>query len=85
MSDYEARKQQEAEIKVFAAAKGLEVFFSANTGYVKGSSWDTVILVYGNTYPIKDTLKVAGAVWSGRSKCWVFASLEGFQSALASI
>ena len=84
-TSYEARKAQEAAIKAQAASKGLEIFFSANTGYVRGSSYDTVILVYGNTYPIKDTLKANGAVWSGRSKCWVFANEGAFTTALAAI
>lgn len=84
-ASYEARQKHEAAIKAEAAAKGLEIFFAANTGYVRGSTYDTVILVFGNTYPIKDTLKANGAIWSGRAKCWVFANEQAFTTALAAI
>jgi hypothetical protein len=82
---YNEQQTHQAAIKSQAAAKGLEIFYSANTGYTKGSSWDSVILVFGNTYHVKDTLKSNGATWSSRSKCWVFADEANFLSALAAV
>lgn len=41
--------------------------------------------VVGNTYPIKDQLKAAGARFDGQCKAWTFASWEALESALLSI
>lgn len=75
---------EQATIKSAAAAKGLEVFFMANIGYLRGSSYDEVAKVHGNTYPIKDVLKQHGARWLGTEKCWVLP-VGGFTAALAEI
>ena len=75
---------EQATLKAAAAAKGLEVFFMANIGYLRGSSYDEVAKVCGNTYPIKDTLKQHGARWLGAEKCWVLHTAD-FTAALAAI
>jgi len=33
---------------------------------------DSVIVVKGNTYPIKESLRAAGFKWGGSSKSWVY-------------
>ena len=68
-----------------AAAKGLTATITANVGIVRGSSRDSVILVSGNTFQIKDTLKASGAVWHAPAKAWAFASEEAFNAAMAAI
>lgn len=82
---HEDKQALQASIKEQAKNKGLEVYFSANVGLVKGSSRQTVITVYGNTFSIKDTLKAFGAVWNGKNRCWVFEKTEDFQNALSAI
>jgi hypothetical protein len=39
----------------------------------------------GNTYPIKDQLKAAGAKFDGENKAWTFESWSAAESALKSL
>lgn len=39
----------------------------------------------GNTYPVKEQLKSAGARFDGQCKAWTFESWEALESALLSI
>jgi hypothetical protein len=39
----------------------------------------------GNTYPIKDQLKAAGAKFDGENKAWVFTSWAELEAAIKSI
>lgn len=75
----------EAAIKAAAAVKGLQASIMANTGYVRGSSYDTVVLVSGNTFNCKEALKAHGAKWNAAGKAWVFASEAEFLAAMAAI
>lgn len=36
----------------------------------------------GNTFPVKDKLKAAGAHWNGECKAWVFESIDAAVAAL---
>lgn len=80
-----ARNAPIAAIEKAAADKGLRAIVTANVGIVRGSSWDSVILVCGNTFACKETLKTHGAVWNNAHKSWVFASTEAFLGAMAAI
>ena len=80
-----ARKAPAKAIIEAAAAKGITATITANVGIVRGSSRDSVILVSGNTFKIKDALKANGAVWHATSKAWVFAAEEAFNAAMAAI
>lgn len=80
-----AADAERVAVRQAAEAKGLQAFVAANTGYVRGSSWDSVIKVSGNTFACKDSLKAHGARWHSASKSWVFASAEEFFAAMAAI
>ncbi|RCS59705.1 hypothetical protein [Parvibium lacunae] len=41
--------------------------------------------VTGNTYPVKEQLKAAGAKFDGENKAWVFDSWEQLDQALDSL
>lgn len=51
---------------------------------VKGAGYGCPGLV-GNTFPIKDQLKAAGAKYDADNKAWTFTSWDALQSALTSI
>lgn len=80
-----ARVAPEKALIAAAAAKGLTVSFVANVGFFRGSSYDTAVLVSGNTFGVKDTLKACGAIWNGAHKAWVFNGTAAFEQALAAI
>ena len=85
LADYASVRAEENELKAEAAKKGLKISITANTGYVRGSSWDSVILVTGGAFPVKDILKANGARWLASEKAWVFANADEFKAALAAI
>lgn len=81
-----AAMQAEADaIQAAAAAHGLTAHATANVGYCRGTSYDTVVLVGGNTFAHKDALKAHGATWHGPSKSWVFPSVEAFMAAMKAL
>ena len=82
---YAPQAAAEAAIKAAAATKGLQASIMANAGYVRGSSHEMVVLVTGNTFNCKETLKAHGAKWHAASKAWVFATESEFLAAMASI
>ncbi len=82
---HEEKQAFEASLKEQAKTKGLEVYFTANVGLVKGTSRQTVATVYGNTFSIKETLKAFGAIWNSKNRCWVFEKAENLQQALGQI
>lgn len=51
---------------------------------VKGAGYGRPGLV-GNTFPIKDQLKLAGAKFDADNKAWTFESWDALQAALVSI
>lgn len=78
----EARTAPERALAATAAAKGLNIAVIANTGFFRGSCYDTAVLVTGNTFRVKDVLKSHGATWNGAHKAWVFNGTPAFQAAL---
>lgn len=82
VSKEEARTAPELALVAAAAAKGLNIAIIANTGFFRGSSYDTAVLVTGNTFGVKDVLKSRGATWNGAHKAWVFNGTAAFQAAL---
>lgn len=80
-----ARVAPEKALIAAAAAKGLNISFMANIGFFRGSSYDVAVLVGGNTFAVKDTLKANGAVWNGVHKSWVFNGAAAFERALLAI
>ena len=72
-------------IEQAAAAKGLRAVVTSNAGFVRGSSYDTVVLVSGNTFASKEILKAHGAQWVGREKCWAFRGTAAAAAAFAAI
>ena len=81
----EARVAPEKVLIAAAAAKGLEVSTMANIGFFKGSSYDTAVIVKGNTFGVKNVLKENGAIWNGTHKAWVFNGTAAFERALAAL
>lgn len=51
---------------------------------VHGSGYGRPAIV-GNTFGIKDQLKVAGARWDGLNKAWYFQDWDALESAINSI
>jgi len=41
--------------------------------------------ISGNTFPVKETLKAAGAKWDGKNKAWVFQSYDALDEAVKTI
>lgn len=72
-------------IEQAAAAKGLRAFITNNPGFIRGSNYDTVVLVSGNTFACKEVLKAHGAQWVGREKSWCFKGTEAAAAAFAAI
>ncbi len=47
--------------------------------------WDSLVLVGGSTFSIKDKLKAVGARWNRDARKWSFASLQEAAEALAKL
>lgn len=79
------RLEPEQALKAAAAAKGLQISLLANIGLMRGSAYDTIVVVRGDTFACKDALKAAGAQWSGAQKGWMFNGAAALERALAAI
>lgn len=55
------------------------------TAGLAGESWGSKPGLIGNTFPIKNQLKEAGARWDGRNSAWVFQDWAALESALVAI
>lgn len=64
-----------------AARMGMRAHPTANIGYVRGSSHQTVVLVYGGD---ENLMKSHGATWNKREGVMVFPSVEAFKSFIES-
>lgn len=51
---------------------------------IRGSGYGKPGLV-GNTFPLKDQLRAAGAKFDGENKAWVFESWTALEAAIKSI
>jgi hypothetical protein len=50
-----------------------------------GCGWDAKPGLIGNTFDIKDQLKVSGARWDGANKAWSFANWAALEAAIDSL
>ena len=81
----EARTAPEKALVAAAAAKGLRVSMVANVGLMRGSSYDTIVLIGGDTFAAKEVLKAHGAAWNAAQKCWMINGTTAFERALATL
>ena len=77
-----ARKAPEVALIAAAAAKGLQVTMTANTGYLKGSSRQDVAVITGNTFAIKEQIKAHGGRYTNGS--WIIFA-DALPSLIAAI
>ena len=73
---------QNKEIEAKATRLGLVI---GTAGVIAKSNWNNDYAVAGNTFAIKDTLKVNGARWNGAAKAWTFATMEALENAINAI
>ena len=80
-AELDAIRAPDKEIVDLAGKKGLNAFVTANTGFMRGSSYDDIVFVSGNTYEHAELLKAHGAKWNSREKAWMFNGREAARKA----
>lgn len=80
-----ARIAPERALIAAAAAKGLQISIIANIGLMRGSNYDQIVMIGGDTFAHKDALKAHGASWHAASKRWMINGVAAFERALAAI
>ena len=80
-AELEAIRAPDKEIVDLAGKKGLNAFVTANTGFLRGSSYDDIVFVSGNTHEHAELLKAHGAKWNSREKAWMFNGREAARKA----
>lgn len=80
-AELDAIRVPDKEIVDLAGKKGLNAFVTANTGFMRGSSYDDIVFVSGNTHEHAELLKAHGAKWNSREKAWMFNGREAARKA----
>ena len=82
-AELEKKKAPGRSLSDQARRKGISAIVTANTGYIKGSSYDDVVLFTPRSNEQATTLKEAGAQWNGKHKVWVLKGIDAAQKILS--